>query len=142
MEEGLLEGIRQKLLAPEVIDEFRQRVVKRLAATETELSRLQAAAVPREVAKVEPLLPRVVDGFRELIDDLPNALKRDPARARAGVRRILGGQIKVAASATEGRFMTEQGRVEAAFLRATGSDIRVKACVVAGAGFEPATFGL
>src|ERR1700683_4894592 len=70
----------------------------------------RAAEVPPRVAKVERILPRVVDGYRELVDDLSNALKRDMQRARANIRRLLGGQIRVEVDAKEARFMTQKGR--------------------------------
>ena len=185
LEEGLLAGIRRELLAPEAIEEFRRRVVKkladqnhkpdghsarlrelekevanladavaggvlrsspalaqRLATAEDELAKLHAASVPREVVKVERLLPRVVDGYLALVADLPKALKRDPARARANIRQLLGGQIRVEVDAKEARFLTQKGRTEAAFLRMAGAGIQPQTTLVAGAGFEPATFGL
>ena len=184
LEDGLLEGIRRELLAPEAIEEFRRRVAKRLAEqnrktasqpqrlaevereianltdaiasgmlrtspalatrlsqAEAELAKFHAANASPQLAKVERILPRVVDGYLELVADLPNALKRDPARARASIRQLLGGQIRVEVDEKAARFLTQKGRTEAAFLRASGLNFGPQTTLVAGAGFEPATFG-
>jgi hypothetical protein len=176
LEDGLLGGIRRELLAPEAIEEFRRRLVKRMAeqnrkpdgrserlaelerevanladavaqgllrtspalaqrmaTAEADLAKLRAADVPPQLAKVERILPRVVDGYRELVDDLPNTLKRDMQRARANIRRLLGGQIRVEVDAKEARFMTQKGRAEAAFLRQAGANFAPQTTLVAGA---------
>jgi site-specific DNA recombinase len=114
----------------------------RLAQAEAEKAALLEANVPPPLAKAERLLPRVVDGYRELVADLPNALKRDPGRARASIRRLLGGQITIEVDAEEARFITQKGRTEAAFLRAVGVNSGPQTTLVAGVGFEPTTFGL
>jgi|HubBroStandDraft_4_1064222.scaffolds.fasta_scaffold02724_5 site-specific DNA recombinase len=189
LEDGLLTGIRRELLAPEVLAEFKRRVVKRLAdaqrapavdhkriaeledqvanlaeaiatgalksspalagrlsAAEGELERLRAAAVPREESKVARVIPRIAEGFEELVADLPNAVKRDVDRARATIRRYVGDKILVAEEIQDGQpvvtFRTCKGLMEAAFLRVAGGSHVLQTSVVAGAGFEPATFGL
>ena len=189
LEDGLLAGIRRELLAPDVLAEFKRRVMQRLAerqrtpavdhkriaeledqvanlaeaiatgalksspalagrlaAAEGELERLRAAAVPREEAKVARVIPRIAEGFEELVADLPNAVKRDVDRARATIRQYVGDKILVAEEIQNGQpvvtFRTCKGLMEAAFLRVAGSSSVIQTSVVAGAGFEPATFGL
>ena len=63
---------------------------------------------------------------------------RDNARARTVLRDLMG-EIQVVTTPTEIRFETKKGAVEGAFLRAAGGQ---QTNLVAGAGFEPATFGL
>lgn len=54
----------------------------RLAAAEAELEQLRAAAAPKEEPKTTRVIPRIAEGFEELVADLPNAVKRDVDRAR------------------------------------------------------------
>jgi hypothetical protein len=49
------------------------------------------------------------------------------------------GEIRVVTTPEEIRFETNEGALEGAFVRAAGSQ---QFSMVAGAGFEPATFGL
>ena len=102
--------------------------------------------MPKAAAKVETLIPRLADGFEELVRDLPNAVKRDVDRARATVRRYVGDKILVADEIQDGQpvvaFRTQKGRLEAAFLRLAGCSGALQTSVVAGVGFEPTTFGL
>ena len=75
----------------------------------------------------------------------PDGLKRglvsgrDIDRARAQLRKRLGGNIIVTEASDEIRFETEASTDEMA-LRMAGNGSQV--FFVAGAGFEPATFGL
>jgi site-specific DNA recombinase len=186
IENGLLDGVRRALLSPAALEEFRRRVVKRiadqnrrqkapdakrmaelkaqvgnladaimsgalkaspalasrLAAAEAELSGLRAQAVPREVVKLDRVIPRIDDGFRELVEDLPNAVKRDIDRARATVRQYTGNAIKVETDGKTVRFMSESMRLETSLLIAAGGSAPSQTNVVAGVGFEPTTFGL
>jgi hypothetical protein len=68
--------------------------------------------VPRGVSKVEKLIPRLAEGFRELVEDLPNAVRRDVDRARATVRQYVGDKILVADEVPDGQqvvaFRTEK----------------------------------
>jgi hypothetical protein len=67
-------------------------------------------------------------------------LKLDDLKRRLRCLRCGGrAEIRIEADAEEIRFLSEQGRMEAALLRAVGGTANN---VVAGAGFEPATFGL
>ena len=59
---------------------------KRLAETEAERSRLQIAVS----AVTHPDIPSILTRYRALLADLPAALKREPGKARAALREILG----------------------------------------------------
>jgi hypothetical protein len=62
-------------------------------------------------------------------------------RARTEIAEHVG-TVQVVTAPTEIRLETQKGRLEAALLAATGTVDARQVCVVAGAGFEPATFGL
>jgi site-specific DNA recombinase len=185
IEDGLLEGVRNALLSPAALEEFRRRIVKRLAdqnrqktpdpkriaeleaqignlvdaiaggalksspalsarleAAESELALLRKQAAPRELAKLDRVIPRLDDAFRELVADLPNAIKRDVDRARATVRRYTGNTIRVESNGKTVRFLGESRRLEMSLLIAAGGAAASQTNVVAGVGFEPTTFGL
>ena len=116
----------------------------RLEAAESELTALREQAKPREVKKLDRVIPRIDDAFRELVADLPNAIKRDVDRARATVRQYAGNTIRVETDGKTVRFMSESGRIERAILIAAGgaAGVTSQTSVVAGVGFEPTTFGL
>ncbi len=114
-------------------------IAERLAAAEAELARLSAprpAPVP-----VSAIMPRLADRCRRLVEQLESA-PLDVERARYAIENLLGGPIIVETTETQIRFANEKGRIEAAFLRAAGLSESQQKDVVAGAGFEPATFGL
>ena len=62
----------------------------------------------------------------------------DTARRRMVLRNLIG-DIQNVTTPDEIPFETKKGALESAFVRAAGSQ---QISVVAGAGFEPATFGL
>jgi hypothetical protein len=185
LENGLLDGVRSALLSPAALEEFRRRVVKRVAdqnrmkapdgkrvaelegqvenladaiasgalraspalasrltAAEAELAKLRQQAQPREVTKLDRIIPGIDDAFRELVADLPNAIKRDVDRARATVRQYTGSAIRVESDGKTVRFLSESRQMETTLLIAAGGAAALQTSVVAGAGFEPATFGL
>jgi len=101
IENGLLEGARSALLSRATLEEFRGRVVKRVA----DQNRVKAPDGKR-VAELEGQVGNLADAiasgalraspaFREMIADLPNAIKRDVDRARATVRQYTGYSIRV-----------------------------------------------
>jgi site-specific DNA recombinase len=185
VENGLLEGVRTALLSPASLEEFRRRIIKRIAdqnrqkapdakrmaeleaevnnlvdaitrgalksspalagrlsMVESELEVLRKQAMPREVIKLDRVIPRLDDSFQQLVDDLPNAIKRDIDRARATVRQYTGNSIRVESDGKTVRFMSESGRMEASLLIAAGGAAASQTNLVAGVGFEPTTFGL
>ena len=127
-------------------------LASRLAKAEQELDKLEATGPAPKAAK---MIPKLADEYRAWVNELetvlsPDGLKRglvsdrDIARARAQLRKRLGGNIIVTETAIseeemEIRFVTEASTDEIA-LRMTGNGSQV--IMVAGAGFEPATFGL
>ena len=105
------------------------------------MSRLRAAATTAASdAKISRHIPRLMDEYREMVSALPAALgdARYVDRARAELRKILG-EIRVEADAKKIRFLNDKSRLSAALAVAVGGTANN---VVAGAGFEPATFGL
>jgi site-specific DNA recombinase len=109
----------------------------RLAQAEAELDRHMAEA-PRPVARIIDLPARLNERMRKLIDTLEHNLDREPNRARAAIREIVGPVIPVRPHAS-GRFLVARlGLSEQLLMAATGFE----RFVVAGVGFEPTTFGL
>ncbi len=47
------------------------------------------------LGKIGEFIPRAMDRYRKLADDLPNALGQDVQRARAQIKTLLGGSIKL-----------------------------------------------
>ena len=87
--------------------------------------------------QVEKLLPRLADDYCRLVENLADSLESvDVSKARAELRSLLG-DIRVKVDDEEARFMV--AGIETALARASGGP---QINVVAGAGFEPATFGL
>lgn len=76
-------------------------IAKRLAGSEAELAKLRAAAVPKDRAKVEWLLPRVVDGFVAMVCGPPGWASRGRGactrRRAADTRGTQGGRRNAAA---------------------------------------------
>ncbi len=107
-------------------------LAQRLSQAESELERLRSR--PASV-KVEGLLPRVGERFRDLIADLPEAVAHDTDRARLIICRLISGPIRVVAAEGVVKFVTTTGQIEAAFARmAVGNGRQTE--VVAGAGFR------
>jgi site-specific DNA recombinase len=117
-------------------------LASRLAEAESELEALRRQAIPREVVKLDRVIPRIDDAFRELVRDLPNAAKRDIDRSRATVRQYAGNAIQVKSDGKTVRFMSESKRLEQSLMIAACGAAQSYTSVVAGVGFEPTTFGL
>ena len=81
----------------------------------------------------------IEDRWRAAVANLETVLMaHDPTRSRTVLRSLIG-DVQVVTTPEEIRFETKKGALEGAFFRAAGSQ---QLSVVAGAGFEPATFGL
>jgi site-specific DNA recombinase len=118
-------------------------VAKRLAEIEAALDQFEPQVQRVPAPKVEKMLPGIVDAHRAFVADLASRLVHvDPARARAEIRR-LHGPVKAVPDGDKVRFEVEDGRFEAVLVEAygRGAEPTVRN-LVAGAGFEPATFGL
>ena len=106
--------------------------------------RIRLAAAERELAELDRRPPRasmpsvddVVATYREFILNLSGALANDVERARSALEQLFGA-ITIEANA-EGVVAEMTARPDRVLLAATGAQMGL----VAGAGFEPATFGL
>ncbi len=108
----------------------------RLNAAEAELVQLMAQAT-KPTAKLIDIPARLTSRFEKLVDQLEEYLGRDPNRARAALREICG-EIPVFPHESGDYLVAKLGLSETFLKAAVGSE----KFVVAGAGFEPATFGL
>jgi site-specific DNA recombinase len=113
-----------------------------IAAAESERGTMTAAQQgksDKSAAKVIEMLPRVADQFRLMVDQLPgiDMLPAERIEARALIAEMIGGKPKVMPKGD--RVFLQLGADIRPLLRAAGANV---ANVVAGAGFEPATFGL
>ena len=127
--EGLhiITAIGQGMLSPAL----RQR----LQEAETEVERLRKAPKPASIEAMLPQLPGVIRGH---IENLPQLAEQEPVRARMAVRQALDTDLITIRPAEAGRgVIAEFGLAPVQLLTGTSSEI-----MVAGAGFEPATFGL
>jgi len=81
---------------------------------------------------VQHIMPRLVDEYRALVDDLAESLRSvNVDRARAEIRKLIG-DIRVNSTPDEIRLETREGAVETALLRAAGER---QVFMVAGARF-------
>jgi site-specific DNA recombinase len=172
MESKLLSGIRTTLLSDQCVSEFKTKMMRalrkpgtdanripklerevgnyadaigqgfrsvalldRLRTAEAELERLRGHSKVVDVDAVMKLLPAAVDRYRAMVEDLGNS-GIDMQRARETLREMLG-TIPVRPGA-DGVPIAELGLNPVSLVAAGGSQIGL----VAGAGFEPATFGL
>ncbi|MCP5328577.1 MAG: recombinase zinc beta ribbon domain-containing protein [Sinobacteraceae bacterium] len=112
------------------------RLVEAAEAAEEELQRLEAATQPPKVRTLAPNVREVCLGIvRRLQATIQN---QDPDRARAALMDAIGPQI-VLDPDQSGRFLWADFGLEPTPLRAAVGESEI---MVAGAGFEPATFGL
>ena len=174
VQDVMLQGIREDLTDPAVIEEFQRRaqaalrrerpkadhgrriaqlqaevanltdaiasgllrsspaLAQKLTITEEELARLEAVQTVKRPALI---VPDVRGWFLKRVAGLDEVLSRDPERGREELRGILGGRIKMVPDAS-GRFLWADYALGMAALLPNAE------IMVAGAGFEPATFGL
>ncbi len=123
---NLVDAIGKGLLSP--------AIAARLAAAEAELERLKAPAPDN--APVVALLPRLDELFLARVRELERTAERDPVRARQALVDSI--ETPIALHPVDGVLDAEIG-VRTHGRRAVGDR---QECMVAGAGFEPATFGL
>jgi site-specific DNA recombinase len=109
---------------------------ERLSGAEAELARLTAPAV-KPTARILDFPARLAARFNKMVDKLEEYLAHDPNRARAALREIVG-EIPVFPHES-GKYLVAKLGLSELFLRAAVGSER---SMVAGAGFEPATFGL
>jgi len=66
-----------------------------LASAEAELAKRREATVTRPVTNISSIIAGLAEDFRQLVADLPNAVRRDAERARMTVRQYVGNKILV-----------------------------------------------
>ena len=109
-------------------------LAQRLQATEAELARLEAEA-RRAAAPIQAVVPNVRKHWLALLDRLHGVLEKDPERGREDLREVLEERVRLRPDES-GRFLWADYALGLAAL-VPNAEI-----MVAGAGFEPATFGL
>jgi site-specific DNA recombinase len=113
-------------------------LAERLSAAEAELDRLSIQKAARKVGVVNfPI--QFAERYRRIVASLEIELARDVHKARTLLRQLVGNVISLVPHAS-GRHLVARIGLNTEGLRqaAGGSEI----FMVAGAGFEPATFGL
>ncbi len=126
----LIDAVAKGLLSP--------AIKARLEAAESERSELLSDRGGQS-ERAADVLSRLSDTYRELVENLEHIPERHIPRARASLSGMTGGAIRLIPD--EGRrCLTAELSLDGGRLleMATGRKINV----VAGAGFEPATFGL
>ena len=109
----------------------------RLAATEAELARLQAEQQAKPAVSL--IVPDIGKRFLGLVDRLDEVLVAEPERGREELRGLLGERIRLAPDQSGGFLWAEYSLGITPLFPAAGANADL---MVAGAGFEPATFGL
>ena len=124
---NIVAAISQGMLSPAL----RQR----LHDAESELQRLRTAPKP---ASLEAILPKLPEMIRAHVRDLAGLARREPVRARIALQQTLETDLITIRPAVAGRHVVaEYGLAPVQLMTGTSPE-----SVVAGAGFEPATFGL
>ncbi len=127
---NLAEAIGSGLLSP--------ALKAKLAAAETEHAELTNPRRSEPGDKISEVLPKLADTYRELVENLENVPLRHVARARASLKEITG-DVRLTPDESRTGLIAELSLDTGRLLgMAAGQQISV----VAGAGFEPATFGL
>ncbi len=111
-------------------------IAQRLKHSEATLARLKAQP-PAPNKSAEQLLPDLAKRCQLALQKLEHTIMVDPRRAQMEMREHVG-PIRVTATPMEIRLEAQRGHFEQTLLRAAGCQTKL----VAGAGFEPATFGL
>ena len=107
-------------------------LAQRLQAAEAELARLDAA---QRATPAGLVVPDVRKAWASLIDRLEDVLSRDPEQGRQQLREVLEERIRLKPDETS-KFLWADYALGIKALLPTAE------IMVAGAGFEPATFGL
>ena len=114
-------------------------LAQRLQAAEAELARLEALQRVKPGAIVIPDAHVIRKAYGKLLERLDEVLTADPERGREALRQVMGGErIKLTPDPTRKFLIAEYALGLVPLLPGqTNADL-----MVAGAGFEPATFGL
>ena len=106
----------------------------RLQAAEKELARLEENS-RRAAAPARVIVPNVRKSWLALLERLRDVLEKDPERGREELREVLEERVRLRPDES-GRFLWADHSLG---LKALMPSAEI---MVAGAGFEPATFGL
>ena len=112
---------------------------RRLAGLEAELESLEAQARGADQVIAAPVKVDVRGRFKRMLERLPEVLGQEPARARAALREVLSPEI-ILRPAPGGTYLEAEFGLEMTTPLALAAG--ASETMVAGAGFEPATFGL
>ena len=118
-------------------------LAERLKSLEAERSQMQQAtdALPHEEVLIPDDIPDFGSRWRCLVGNLANQTGRDTGKAREALSSLLGRiTLYPAGDHLEAELRLETKRL-ALMASLSGSQIN-REILVAGAGFEPATFGL
>ena len=131
--QNIVEAIGNGLLSPSLSS--------RLQAAEKELETLQFSEKVVSVKDVMRLIGPAVRAYRLRIAKLPETIREAPDVARKVIRDGVGAIVVEPREATDGStYLVAKMGLELQPLLAAGGNLPID--VVAGAGFEPATFGL
>jgi hypothetical protein len=108
-------------------------LAQRLKEAEAALSRVKVR--PVSTPNVEHLLPQLIECCWSVLKNLDRTFAQDPRRARMELTEH-EGPIRVRTTPDEIVLEAQKGYMEAALLRATGTDGTRQISVVAGAGFD------
>jgi hypothetical protein len=86
---------------------------------------------------VAEIRPRIVECYRGLVAKLEETLGSDLERSKAALQDVIGARVTLQPDKS-GKYLIAEYGLEAGSLLAAGDAKNM----VAGAGFEPATFGL
>jgi hypothetical protein len=106
-------------------------LAKRLVATESELSRLQAQRNAKAPVMGE-VMPRVAESYQAIVDRLEEDLTRDPERARAALTDAIGSRITLEPDES-GKFLWAEFGLETAPLLVS---VGMPEFMVAGGRYE------
>ncbi len=120
---------------------FSEQLKGELDNAEAERKQLQAAlnVDTRELDKVADMLPRALDNYRELVEDLGAATQREVARARTQIKHMLGGEVRLTPAEDRSCLIAEMAGDYAGLLRLAGGKAGAglsKINVVAGERFQ------
>jgi hypothetical protein len=112
------------------------------ATAESELERLKSQKAARATVVTMPL--QLDQRLHRLVADLEIEPARDVQKARTILRQLIGNEVPVVPHASGKHLVARVGLDVTELLQAVGAhgNFAPEILMVAGAGFEPATFGL
>lgn len=119
---GEVEKQIERMVAAIKAGAFSEALKAELDKAEAERKQLQAAlnVDTRELDKVADMLPRALDNYRELVEDLGAATQREVARARTQIKHMLGGEVRLVPAEDRSHLVAEMAGDYAGLLRLAG----------------------